>query len=397
MPLTVKQLDAVKPTGKRHEIVDAHGLTVRISKTGKRTFQYRYRFNGKQSRHDYGDYPTLTLAEARKLHQEFKDKLARGVAPKTKAYGSIETAAQLFAEWDTKYNILNRKRPEAAQLLIKSDILPTIGHIKLKKLTKAHFRDLLDTIIARGSHTHAERVRALCKQVMKWGAERDYIEHNPIQHFSAAAIGYKYKPKDRFLNDEEIGAIWSLLDLANMARSSVNALKVMMLTGLRRSEPYLAEWSHISFDSRIWRIPPENNKSARENEVMMSNMLIDVLKEQQAYVEYMGGSKWVFPSTIDASKHIDPQSITRSVKRHCDSGFWRLKDDSKIPDWTPHALRHTFETKLSEIGVDYIVLKRLINHALGNMSDVYNHAQLNDKKLEAMEKWADKIRRCADE
>ena len=36
----------------------------------------------------------------------------------------------------------------------------------------------------------------------------------------------------------------------------------------------------------------------------------------------------------------------------------------------------------------------MINHSIGNMSDVYNHANLNEKKLEAAEKWADKIRGC---
>ena len=397
MPLTVKQIDAIKPTGKRFEVIDAHGLSVRVSMTGKKTFQYRYSFNGKQSRHDYGNYPTITLAEARKLHHDFKDKLARGITPKTKEFGSIDKVDQLFEQWHKKYNLVNRKRPEAAKLLIDSDIVPSIGHIKLKRLTKSHFRDMLDAIIARGSHTHAERVRALCKQVLKWGSERDYIEHNPIQNFSASAIGYKYKPKDRFLNDQEIGAVWNLLDLSNMAPSTINALRVMMLTGLRRSEPYLAEWKHISFATKTWVIPSANNKSERENEVMMSSLLIEVLKNQQAFVNELGGSKWVFPSANNLDRHLNPQSVTRAVKRHCDNNFWRLDQDTFIPDWTPHALRHTFETKLSEIGVDYIVLKRLINHAIGNMSDVYNHAQLNDKKLEAMQKWADKIMRCANE
>ncbi|GAA6206545.1 tyrosine-type recombinase/integrase [Thalassotalea sp. SU-HH00458] len=400
MALTVKQLDAIKPTGKRFEVSDKDGLSVRVSATGKKTFQYRYRKNGKQQRHDYGDYGAgknqLTLAKAREVHYKTKNEISDGFYPNQLNTGSkeIKTVKDIFDSWYEIYCVKNRKNPEYARDLIAADITPQIGHIKPSKLTKAHFRDLLDIIIERGSMTQAEKCRAICKQVCKWAAERDYILSNPLQEFSASAIGYKYKPSDRFLNDEEIGIVWNGLDLSGMETPTINALKIMMLTGLRRSEPYLAKLSEIDFKNKVWKIPKENNKSDRANEIMLSSLLIEVLENQIAYCESIGGSTWLFPSIKDTAKHIDSNSATRAVKRHCDRNHWVNEEGGSIPDWTPHALRHTFETKLTEIGIEYIVMKRMINHAIGGMSDIYNHAQLNDKKLEAMEKWSDKIRGC---
>lgn len=401
MALTVKKIEAIKATGKRFEISDKDALSVRVSISGKITFQYRYRRDGKQQRHDYGDFGNLegqlTLAKAREVHHVTKNKISNGIYPNKYAESSqgVVTIADLFNSWFEKYCVKNRKDSSHAKQIIDADIIPEIGSIKIEKMTKAHYRDMLDSIIKRGSMTQAEKCRALCKQVLNWSVERDYITENPLQNFSARAIGYKYKPKDRFLNDEEIGIVWNGLDISDMSTPTINALKIMFLTGLRRSEPFLAEWKHI--EDNVWTIPKENNKSERENEVMISSLLLEVLEDQRAYCNKLSGSKWLFPSLKDPSIPITPRSVTNAVRRHCERNFWKDSNDDPIPKWTPHALRHTFETKLSEIGIEYIVLKQMINHSIGNMSDVYNHANLNDKKLEAMEKWADKIRSCVNE
>lgn len=403
MALTVKKIEAIKAIGKRFEVSDKDGLSVRISATGKLTFQYRYRKDGKQQRFDYGNFGTLegqlTLAKARELHHINKNKISQGFFPKKdqESTKGVETVADLFNSWFNKYCVKNRKTTDHAKQLIDADIIPEIGSIKIEKMKKAHFRDLFDGIIERGSMTQAEKCRALCKQVLNWSVERDYIETNPLQNFSARAIGYKYKPKDRFLNDEEIGIVWNGLDCSNMTTPTINAIKIMFLTGLRRSEPFLAQWKQINLDNRVWTIPKENNKSDRENEVMISSLLMEVLENQRDYCFKIGGSKWLFPSIKDPLIPITPRSVTNAVRRHCDRGHWKDTNGAPIPKFTPHALRHTFETKLTEIGIEYIVMKQMINHSIGNMSDVYNHANLNEKKLEAMEKWAEKIKGCIDE
>jgi integrase len=403
MALTVKRIEAIKVTGKRFEVSDKDGLSVRVSATGKLTFQYRYRKNDKQQRYDYGDFGNLegqlTLAKAREVHHITKNKISQGIFPnKTfEANQAVSTVSDLFNGWFEKYCVKNRKDSSHAKQIIDADVIPKIGSIKIDKMTKAHFRDMLDSIIKRGSMTQAEKCRALCKQVLNWSVERDYIAVNPLQNYSARAIGYKYKPKDRFLNDEEIGIVWNGLDCSDMTTPTINAIKIMLLTGLRRSEPYLAEIKHINFETMIWTIPKENNKSDRMNGVMISTLLNEILQDQLDYCRQIGSSKWLFGSLKDPTIPITPRSVTNAVRRHCSRGHWKDSNNEPIPKFTPHAFRHSFETKLTEIGIEYIVMKQMINHSIGNMSDVYNHANLNEKKLKAAEKWADKIRVCINE
>ena len=386
-------LGGLVPSSAVYEQTLKDGLSVRVTKTGKKVFQGRYSIQGKRKRFDHGYFPNLSIVEAFDNHRQMQNAIDDGENPfssVTLGRVKIQTLGDLFNQWHKRVG-LKRKRPDSPLQIINADIIPSIGDIPLGKIRKSHFLDLIYSIQDRGAETQAERTRVLCKQVLKWGSQNDYLDKNPIEDINAKAIGYKSKSRDRFLTDEEIGIVWNGLDLSDMSTPTINAIKVMILTGLRRSEPYLAKWSDIDLDNQSWKIPASNNKSDRANEVMVSKLLESVLEDQKVFCESLGGSIWVFPALNDTSKHIDPKSVTRAVKRHCDRKHWKSKDDSPIPSWTPHALRHTFETKLTEIGIDYVVMKRLLNHEIGNMSGVYNHAELRDRKLAAMEKWASKI------
>jgi integrase len=382
-----KLIDSLAPSDTVIEQTLKNGLSIRVTKTGKKVFQGRYTISGKRKRHDHGYYPKLTVKQAFEAHSNMQNNIDEGLNP---FLTDVNTVFELFEQWYTTVG-KKRKRPESARALIDADIRRTFSDIKLTKIKKTHFMNMFLAIQKRGSETQAERTRVLCKQVMKWSAQLDYIDSNPIADITGSAIGYKYKPRDRFLNDEEIGIVWNALDICDMAGSTINAIRIMMLTGLRRSEPFLAKWEHVDFDNRVWHIPAQNNKSNRANDVMLPDLVIEILKNQKSFVDSIGGSIWLFPNIDDAARHSDPLSVTRAVRRHCEREFYKKADDSPIPSWTPHALRHTFETKLTEIGIDYVTMKKMLNHEIGNMSGVYNHAELRDRKLAAMEKWCDKI------
>ena len=382
-----KQLASLATKTNVYEHSLMYGLSVRVTKTGKKVFQGRYSVGGKRKRHDHGYYPILSVKKAFELHTTMQNQIDEGLNPFCR---SISTCIDLFDQW---YEVIGmtRKDPSGARVLIDADISKVIGQIKLQKLKKREVMNMIRAIQKRGSNTQAERVRVLCKQVFKWGVQNDYLEKNPIADITGSAIGYRYTPRDRFLNDEEIGCIWNQLDLSDMSVSTVNALRLMLLTGLRRSEPILAKWADIDYQNEIWTIPAANNKSNRKNQIMLTEMMVRILKNQKDFCEMLGGSDWVFPSFTDLNQHMDVLSVTKAVRRHCQRQFWIDSIGNPIPAWTPHALRDTFETKLTEIGIDYVTMKKMLNHAIGGMSDVYNHAQLNDKKRDALLRWESKI------
>ena len=70
-----------KSHNKAFELADSNGLSVRVSKKGRIVFQIRYRYNDKPCRMSLGQYPNLTLAQARKQCLNWKEVIANGQNP----------------------------------------------------------------------------------------------------------------------------------------------------------------------------------------------------------------------------------------------------------------------------------------------------------------------------
>ena len=59
-----------KPIDKPYKLSDAQGLYLLIKPNGSKLWQLKYRFGGKEKKLAFIAYPTVTLANARKLREE---------------------------------------------------------------------------------------------------------------------------------------------------------------------------------------------------------------------------------------------------------------------------------------------------------------------------------------
>ncbi|MEG1214915.1 MAG: Arm DNA-binding domain-containing protein, partial [Leclercia sp.] len=107
-----------KALGKKRDdietISDSHGLNARISQAGKVSFFYRYRWAGKAVKLNVGDYPAMSIAQARERRQQFRTWLTEGLDPreqvkleKLSREGSL-TVAEAFNYWIEKHCIANQ-------------------------------------------------------------------------------------------------------------------------------------------------------------------------------------------------------------------------------------------------------------------------------------------------
>ena len=68
--LTDTKLRALKPRESVFRIADAGGLCVEVRPTGSRLWRFRYRYSGKARMLALGEYPTVSLMEARSKRDE---------------------------------------------------------------------------------------------------------------------------------------------------------------------------------------------------------------------------------------------------------------------------------------------------------------------------------------
>ena len=81
MALTIKEIDGAKPTDKPYKLADSGGLCLLIPPSGAKLWRWRYRFDGKEKMMALGEYPVVTLKEARERHSDARKALANGIDP----------------------------------------------------------------------------------------------------------------------------------------------------------------------------------------------------------------------------------------------------------------------------------------------------------------------------
>lgn len=376
--LTTKSLDAMKPaTVKRYEVQDVKspGLHVRVSTTGAKVFYTMVRPNGSRKRIKIGPYPVVSLADARRKAMEIARDVELGEFDKTPDV-TVATAPTLgeaipqFIELYAKPNTKDWKRTQS--VLRKFDSLNDrpLDQIKRQEVSK-----VLDGIIANGTPYRANRALSAIKKLMNWCVMRGDIETSPVALLRPPT---REIPRDRVLSDDEIRAIWRHSEAEDYPFGPF--LKLLMITGQRRSEVSGMRWSELNLEEGIWELPASRVKNARLNIVPLPPQAVDILRSLHRFLD----SDFVFTTTGCSAI----------------SGFGRLKSriETVMPentqDWRFHDFRRTASTGMAKIGVTPHVIDAVTNHKSGVVSGVgatYNRYTYLNEKRDALEQWANHV------
>lgn len=402
-------LKALKGTGERQDIpVDGYpGLRLRVSADGRRkTLVFMYRQRKKVVRLTLGDWPALSIAEAVQMYGNMMALSAKGDDPR-KALPAVRpvsrktdgfTVQDLADEFKARRLIgpdperpLVKTWPETWRI-IERDVLPEFGEREAAAITPRDVVLLLDGIVDRGALRIANRTRSILVQMFKFGVSRGLVDASPVVAVEPPA---KSASRERILSDAEIKAVWSKLDDAKMLPRLRHSLRLLLVTGQRRSEVALAEWSEFDLKAKTWTIRAEKAKNGKQHTVPLSPLALEILVELRADLDaaavvagvdeegrYTG--RWLFPSPHwDKGEVIDPKAVTRAVSRN--------RDHWSVPSFTVHDFRRTVRSNLSALGVDRIVAKKVLNHTLDGMDAVYDQHPYTDEKRQALEVWADRL------
>ena len=82
MPISDTKARKAAPADKPYRIPDSDGLYLDVRPSGKKYWRVRYFLHGKENLYTPGQYPQVTLKEARKQRDEVKHNAAQGIDPK---------------------------------------------------------------------------------------------------------------------------------------------------------------------------------------------------------------------------------------------------------------------------------------------------------------------------
>ena len=360
--------DTLSPDKGRITLTDGRGLQLRITSSGKRTWSLQYRFNGRMLKTTIGEWPAVSVSDARKLADAERLKLAQGIDPQTEKKNAKHKGLSFQSAWemfDALY--ISEKKPKTAREYrrsAKADILPRFKHLALKDVTKADIVAFIDSIHKRAP-VMANRTLALISKFYSWCLGKDYVERN-------LALGIpkvKEHSRDRVLTLEELRTIYSAAK--NLSAGNQLFVQLLLLTGQREAVIARLEATEINKDSLV--ILRERNKSGERINVPLSALakrLIDELGNHEGpYVV----------STTDGAKPI--------------SGFSKLKQ--KLDEltgiekhWTFHDIRGGIATYLEENGLDRAYTARILNHKDSSVTGIYARPEHRQHIARVLEQWS---------
>lgn len=369
---------------------DGAGLYLQVSKTGSKSWIFRYTRAGKQREMGLGPLHTVSLAQAREQAKNCRSTLLAGSDPlEIRKAGQLEDAlerakAVTFDNCAASYIAAHRgswkNAKHAAQW--ESTILayasPIIGALPVAAIDTALVVKVLQPIWQEKTET-ATRLRGRIESILDWATvSRFRVGENParwrghLDHLLADPNRVARVVHHAALPWQEIGTF--MVDLRQRDGIAARAVEFGILTAARSGEIRGAHWGEIDFDAAIWTIPQERMKAGREHRVPLSDRAIEILLKAPRTGDA------IFPGRRGGSLLSD-MSLTAVLRR------------MGRPEITMHGFRSTFRDWCAESAGNSFpreVCEHALAHSLPDKVEAaYRRGDLIEKRKVLMQVWAD--------
>jgi integrase len=375
----LRSLKADRDTEYWDDVVEH--LILRVRPSGRKTWFVRYYYGGTPGRRGryrrakIGQYPPLSLSKARDKAKALLGNVAEGGDPAgwRERAANTWTFTRLASEYLQRHAKPKKSSWREDRRILKKDLLPAFGALPAESIRKRDVIALLDAIVDRGAPVMANRTRALLSRIYTFGLSRDVVEHNPVLGTEPPG---EEKRRDRVLTDDEIKTLWHGLGSEHPVIAS--GFQLLLLTGQRSKSVRTMESSHI--DGEWWTIPRELFKARKPHRVFLSTQARGVIAETQ---ERNGHEGLLLPSPRNGGGVLSATAFSHAARR--------IYPLLKMESFTPHDLRRTMTSRLTEAGVSRFVVERVLGHTDGSVTGRYDLYAYDKEKQEALTLWGEQV------
>jgi integrase len=386
-------LRGLKPRAALYKVTDRDGLYVVVTPRGTISFRMDYSLNGRRETLTIGRYGTkdgISLLMARERCMEARKAIAQGISPaqEKQREKSRLAEAQTFGEYTKRWLDEHRMADSTKAMrktVIDRDILTVFQNRRMAEIGPEDLRALCAKIKGRGAPATAVIAREIVKLVFAYAAMHGEKAPNPADEVGPSSIA-TFVPKDRALSPSEIRLMHRLLETTATLPTIRLALRLVLLTLVRKSELIEATWDEVDFENAVWSIPKSRMKAGKPHNVYLSQQALDIFI---ALHTCAAGSKFVLPSRYDADRCMSKATLNRVTQVIAEKA-----KESNLPlePFTVHDLRRTGSTILNEVGFNGDWIEKCLAHEDGRSSrGVYNKAEYAEQRRHMLQEWADMI------
>jgi len=386
VPLTDIKIRQAKAGNKPTKLTDGNGLYLLVKPSGSKLWRYKYRIAGKENLFAIGEYPTVTLQDARAARDDARELVKKGLHP---SHARQEVLSARINEGKATFRAvsdewLEKKRKTWTERhfgeilrMLEADAYPYIGNRPMRSITAHDVLALMRRVEERGSPSVAIKLRQYVSNVFQYAVITLRADTDPASVLRGSVL----KPPTenaRALSREELKRLFRQLPTYKSRRTAI-AIRLLMMLFPRTIELCRARWEEIDLETAEWKVPPEKIKSRRLHIVPLPTQAVKLLHELQ---EMYGNRGYILPILHSNRKrpHMSRATINRAI-------------DYMVPDnpepITGHDFRATASTNLHEMGwKDEVVEMQLSHKDKDRTRSTYNHAKYLPERREMVQAWA---------
>jgi integrase len=333
-----------------------------------------------------------SLERARDAKTAGEDPIAAKKAAAQALSGRLSVAA--LVERYATVRVPSLKSGAAVVRMLQKNVAPAIGALAVADVTGDHIRRLLTAERERMAREAAalqrsrqeaggrppqprtfitlNRIYAACGSLFTFAINESIITASPVPKLKkGGGILPSENPKGRVFTDAEIGAFWNELDRTGMDARTRNALKLVLLTGMRPGEILGLRRRDISLSATFvdrrggiertrgyGLVTLTDTKNAMPRIVPLSPqaraIMADALRSAGAAID-----AYVFAAETESEtpKPMEPQTLARAMFRR----------DDVFGGITPHRLRAMCAFLVERLGFGSAVARDVLGHIDGSV------------------------------
>ncbi|AGF77240.1 Integrase [Desulfocapsa sulfexigens DSM 10523] len=397
--LTAIQVRNLKPEKLPFKISDGHGLWFHIAKSGGKTWRYRFKILGRESTFVLGEYPKMSLKEAREARAEARELVKLGKNPakerKKAKQETVDRELELKAvdencfravalEWiDNQKGKWKSEHANAVRATLEHDAFPVVGDFPVDSIQPPTVLKILRSIEKRGSLEIARKVLQRMSAVFRYAIQTGRATYNPAADMKGV-IKTRKVIHQAALSIDEMPEFLKKMQTADIHINTKLALQFTILTAARSGETRFARWDEIDIEERMWRIPAERMKVNSPHNVPLSNQARAILERVG---NLYGRDGYIFPGIRDSNKPLSENTMLYAM--------YRMGYHSRS---TVHGFRAVFSTIANESGFDGDVIEKALAHEQRNkVRAAYHRSHYIEQRRDLMQWWADLLQKMENE
>jgi len=370
--LNVSKINSLKPTGKPYKVADSNRFYVYVSAKGTKTFRLDYTIANKHQTLTIGQFPELTLAEARTKAEEARKQIKRGVNPslsggKKHNFKLIAEEYRQLKDWDERHKQTRR---------LELYVYPYISGANINNLEAPDILALLKPIEKKGTGETAHRVLNLVGQIFRFAIQSGHCKYDITQNLRGAL---KAVQKGHFKAITDINQLRQAYLALSLIPSPITrgAIKMAILTAARPGEIRKMKWQEIDLKKQEWSFTAQKTKT--QHITPLSKQAMEILKEMKLY---NSTSEYVFTSLRggDKGRALSDTAMLMALQR---AGI----------ESTSHGFRASFRTIGDEV-LNYpphLLEQQLAHEVKDSNGRSYNRTAHISQRKEILQAYADLI------